>query len=126
MMTTLFPQLRWASAMFCRAITALVCSIGLASVNVSLAQTGTASQPAERRAESEKSAIPKDAARAIKRAQVCHYLAGELGGDNSNLDKEVNDALKRNRCTSANTELRRLKIKYKNKAQVLVRINAVE
>ena len=112
--------------MLCRAIATLVILIGVTSVDFVVAQTGTASQSAARRAESEESAIPKDAARAIKRAEVCHYLAGELGGDNSNRDNEVNDALKRNRCTSANTELRRLKVKYENQAQVLVRIKAVE
>jgi len=119
-------QLSFASAMRCRVITVLVLSMGVTSIHVALAQTGTESQHVGERVESVESAIPEDAARAIKQAEVCHYLAGELGGDNSNRDKEVNDALKRNRCTSTNGKLERLKIKYKNWAQVLVRIEAAE
>ncbi|MEI7430451.1 MAG: hypothetical protein WCL27_08335 [Betaproteobacteria bacterium] len=112
--------------MFCRAITFLVFSIGVTFATLVLARTDTTSQSAVSQAESKDSVIPKEVARAIKRAEVCHYLAGELGGDNSNRDKEVNEALKRNRCSSANAELRRLKIKYKNQAQVLAPIEAAE
>jgi hypothetical protein len=112
--------------MFCRAITILVFSIGVTSATLVLAGTDTTNQSATSQAESKASVIPRDAARAIRRAEVCHFLAGELGGDNSKRDKEVNDALKRNRCSSVAAELRRLKIKYQNQAQVLASIEAAE
>jgi hypothetical protein len=112
--------------MFCRTISALVISIGLTAVNAALARAGEAVHPVEKSTASDDPSVPARVVRAIKRAEVCHYLAGGLGGDNSNRDKEVNEALKRNKCAGANAELRRLKIKYKNQAQVLARIKAAE
>jgi hypothetical protein len=112
--------------MFVRAAVSLVFLVGFTAVNVTLAQPNKKSQTIEKGAVSEESVLPKEVSRAVKRAEVCYYLAGEFGGDNSDRDKEVTAALKRNKCLGVNTELRRLEVKYKDQPQVLARIKAAE
>ena len=112
--------------MFIRTVAAFFFFVGLTAVNVTMAQTVTENRATEKPAASEDAALPNDVSRAVKRADICHHLAGEFGGDNSDRDKEVNAALKRNRCLGVNAELQRLAVKYKDQARVLARIKAAE
>jgi hypothetical protein len=104
----------------------LVLSLSLAAVDSAAAPPDRARGTSGAPHATIEPALPRDATRAIRRAEICHYLAGELGGDGSNRDREVNDALRRNRCSGAHAALERLKAKYRHRPAVVAKLAAAE
>ena len=58
--------------------------------------------------------IPAEVDAAIKRMELCHHFAGEIGGDSSDRDKEVGRALRRYRCERVPETIKALKRKYQS------------
>lgn len=61
--------------------------------------------------------IPSDARDVAERLASCHHFWGEIGGDNSERDREVNATLSQLRCETIEVETAAIRSKYeKNKA----------
>lgn len=101
-------------------------AFGVASMPSALAQNSRPAVPRALETNAEVLVLPNEVALAIKRAEVCHYLAEELGDSDLRRDQEVNKALERNRCTRVGKDLQRLEAKYKKSAAILLKLQAAE
>ena len=59
----------------------------------------------------------------IERVESCNHFAGELNGDNSGRDKEVNAETDKIKCGDIDKELAIAKEKYKNNPEILSQLN---
>lgn len=69
--------------------------------------------------ETVKRTLPKDTAGALERAVDCRHFAGEINGDGSARDKEVNKTMNRLHCESVSKKVAAIKLKYKTNSAVL-------
>ncbi|HSC81545.1 MAG TPA: hypothetical protein VLC08_14405 [Chitinolyticbacter sp.] len=63
--------------------------------------------------------LPKDAAAALDRGVTCNHFAGEFNGDGSQEDKERNREMAKLRCDTVDSDISRIKQRYKNQPKVL-------
>jgi hypothetical protein len=70
--------------------------------------------------------LPAEVKAAIKRLELCHHFAGEIGGDGTDRDKELGKALRRYRCDQIAETIKTLKRKYHSNEQVTTALNAAE
>lgn len=68
--------------------------------------------------ETVKRPLPKDAARTLERAVDCRHFSGEINGDGSARDKEVNQTMNRLHCETVSKKVAAIKLKYKTKPAV--------
>lgn len=66
-----------------------------------------------------KRSLPKDAARTLERAVDCNHFSGEINGDGSARDKEVNQTMNRLHCETVSKKVAAIKLKYKTNSAVL-------
>lgn len=69
--------------------------------------------------ETVKCSLPKDAARTLERAVDCDHFSGEINGDGSARDKEVNQTMNRLHCETVSKKVAAIKFKYKANPAVL-------
>ena len=55
----------------------------------------------------------------LDRIEACSHFAGEIGGDNSDRDKEVNTEMAKLKCDSLVNEVDAAKVKYKDNPEIL-------
>ena len=63
--------------------------------------------------------LPRDARKVAERSVACQHFAGEMSGDNSERDREVNRTISRLKCNQLEADTERLKRKYRNNPKVL-------
>lgn len=69
--------------------------------------------------ETVKRSLPKDAAHTLERAVDCYHFAGEINGDGSARDKQVNQTMSHLHCESVTKKVAAIKLKYKTNPAVL-------
>jgi len=70
--------------------------------------------------------LPAEVEAAIKRLELCHHFAGEIGGDGSVRDKEVGKALRQYHCDRAPGTIKSLKRKYQSNDHVSTALREAE
>lgn len=68
--------------------------------------------------ETVKRSLPKDAALTLERAVDCDHFSGEINGDGSARDKEVNQTMNRLHCETVSKKVATIKLKYKTNPAV--------
>jgi len=96
-----------------------LCLSGPASSQSSALESGQMSVASSAKLQSTKSpSLPAEVEAGIKRLELCHHLAGEIGGDGSIRDKEVGKALRRYHCDRVPGTTKWLKRKYQSNDHV--------
>ncbi|HOY70415.1 MAG TPA: hypothetical protein PL131_07635 [Methylotenera sp.] len=69
--------------------------------------------------------LPHDVNLFIQNADTCYHFAGEISGDNSKRDKEVQQNM-RKPCNAADRQYKQLMKKYKHNTKLIETINATD
>lgn len=62
----------------------------------------------------------------LERLDACSHFSGEIGGDNSDRDKEVKTEMERLKCDTIDVEVTAAKEKFKNNPEILKAIQQAE
>lgn len=64
-------------------------------------------------------AIPVAVHQLIKQAELCEHFAGELNGDRSERDSEMNAQLQKNNCGAVPVQIKAPKVRHKNDPSIV-------
>ncbi len=63
--------------------------------------------------------LPRDARKVAERYMACQHFWGEIGGSGDERDREVNAELRKLKCDRIELDLEKIKLKYRNKPEIL-------
>lgn len=73
-----------------------------------------------------KDSLPDDAYRLLLRAESCQHYAGEINGDHSARDQEVQQKMQQLECDRISRDLDSMRKKYRNRPKVLHALETIK
>ncbi|XID74492.1 hypothetical protein ACF3NA_08125 [Alkanindiges sp. WGS2144] len=74
----------------------------------------------------QKNALPKDAQVFLQRYEMCWHFAGELNGDGSKRDHELNREMAKLRCHTIERDEQNFRKKYASNKEVMAALIAID